>query len=130
MKLFFAIIIAMNTVSPVKDGAVFSFLDKTVFKFKDTIEGKQLSHTFKFKNTGTTPLIISDYKVACSCTKAIYSKEPILPNQESQIEITFDTNGKYGYQDRLISVYSNATKNPIKLRIKVFVYSQNDSIED
>lgn len=120
----------MNTVSPVKDGAVFSFLDKTVFKFPDTLEGEQLSHVFKFKNTGTEPLIISDFKVACSCTKAIFSKEPILPNQNGQIEITFDTNGKYGYQDRIISIYSNATKNPFKLRIKVFVYSEKDIIKD
>lgn len=117
----------MSTASPAKDGAVFSFLDKTVFKFPDTQEGKQLSHTFRFKNSGTTPLIISDYKVACSCTKAIYSKEPILPNQESQIEITFDTNGKYGYQDRIISIFSNANKNPIKLRVKVFVYTLENS---
>ena len=120
----------MNTVSSVKDGAVFSFLDKTVFKFPDTKQGEQLSYTFKFVNSGTEPLIISDFKVACSCTKAIFSKEPILPNQQSEIKITFDTNGKYGYQDRVISVYSNATKNPIKLRIKVFVYTENDLIKD
>lgn len=122
MKLFFAIIIAMSTASPAKDGAVFSFLNKTTFKFPDTQEGKQLSHIFKFKNTGNSPLIISDYKVACSCTKAIFSKEPILPNQESEIEITFDTNGKYGYQDRIISIYSNTVKSPVKIRIKVFIY--------
>lgn len=120
----------MNTVSPIKGGAVFSFLDKIVFKFPDTLEGEQLTHTFKFKNTGTVPLVITDFKVACSCTKAIYSKEPILSNQESEIEITFDTNGKYGYQDRIISIFSNANKNPIKLRIKVFVYSKNDVIKD
>jgi len=126
MKLFFAIIIAMSTASPVKDGAVFSFIEKTVFKFPDTPEGEQLSHTFKFKNSGNIPLIISDYKVACSCTKAIYSKEPILPNQESQIDITFDTNGKYGYQDRIISIHSNATKSPLKLRIKVFVFKEEE----
>jgi len=124
MKLFLAIIIVMNTASPFKGGAVFSFLDKTVFKFPDTKEGEQLTHTFKFKNTGDSPLIISDYNVACTCTKAIYSKFPILPNAESEIEIEFDTNGKYGYQDRVISIYSNANKYPIKLRIKVFVYNQ------
>jgi hypothetical protein len=124
MKLFFAIIIVMNTASPSKGLAVFSFLDKKVFKFPDTQEGRQLSHVFKFKNTGDSPLIISDYKVACSCTKAIYSKSPILPNEESEVKITFDTNGKYGYQDRVISVYSNAVKSPVKLRIKVYVHNQ------
>lgn len=123
MKLFFAIIIAISTASPLRAEAVFSFLERTTFKFPDTKQGEQLSHTFKFKNTGTTPLVISSFKVACSCTKAIFSKAPILPNQESQITITFDTNGKYGYQDRVIYIYSNAKKNPIKLRIKVYVYN-------
>lgn len=117
----------MNTVSPLKGGAVFSFLGKTTFKFDDTKEGKQLSHVFKFKNSGDEPLIINDYKVACSCTKAEFSKSPILPGTESEILITFDTNGKHGYQDRVISIYSNANKSPVKLRIKVYVYpSQTD----
>ncbi len=122
MKLFvFAIIIAIGTASPTKDGAVFSFVGKTSFMFADVREGEQLSHTFIFTNIGNEPLVISDYKVACSCTKAIFSKAPILPGQESEITITFDSKGKFGFQDRIIKVYSNATKNPIKLRVKVYV---------
>jgi len=127
MKLFvFAIIIAIGTASPTKDGAVFSFVGKPLFMFADAKEGEQLSHAFKFTNTGNEPLIISDYQVACSCTKAIYSKAPILPGQSSEIIITFDTKGKYGYQDRVVKLYSNANKNPVKLRIKVFVYSEHN----
>lgn len=122
MKLFvFAIIIAIGTASPSLDGAVFSFVGKTTFMFADVIEGEQLSHSFEFTNTGNEPLIISDYKVACSCTKAAFSKEPILPGQKSEIKITFDTMGKYGFQDRVVKVYSNANKSPVKLRIKVYV---------
>lgn len=122
MKLFvFAIIIAIGTASPSKDGAVFSFIGNTMFMFADVKEGEQLSHTFEFTNSGGESLIISDYKVACSCTKAIFPKEPILPGDKSQITITFDSKGKYGFQDRIIKVYSNAKRNPIKLRIKVFV---------
>jgi hypothetical protein len=125
MKLFvFAIIIAIGTASPSMDGAVFSFVGKTMFMFADVKEGEQLSHTFEFTNSGNEPLVISDYQVACSCTKAIFSKEPILPGQKSVIEITFDTKGKYGYQDRIIKIFSNAKKSPVKLRIKVFVDSK------
>ncbi len=122
MKLVLALILLI-TAFPSNGQAVFSFLEKTTFKFPDTKQGQQLSHTFKFKNTGNTPLVISNYKVACSCTKAIFTKAPILPNQQSEITITFDTNGKYGYQDRIIYIYSNAKKSPIKLRIKVYVYN-------
>lgn len=114
----------MNTALPLKDGAVFSFVGKTTYKFEDAKEGELLSYVFKFKNTGSRPLIISDYKVACSCTKAIYSKAPVLPGKEGEIEIKFDTNGKYGYQDRVVSIYSNGLNDPVKLRIKVFVYKE------
>jgi len=131
MKLFvFAIIIAIGTASPTKDGAVFSFVGKTMFMFADVKEGEQLSHTFEFTNTGNQPLIISEYKVACSCTKAEFLKAPILPGQKSEIIITFDTKGKYGYQDRIIKIYSNANKSPIKLRFKVFVYTDEDVLKN
>lgn len=119
--LFLAISIVISTASPSKDGAVFSFTGKTMFMFADVKEGEQLSHSFEFINSGNVPLIISDFKVACSCTKAIFPKEPILPGQKSEIKITFDTNGKFGFQDRIVKVYSNANKSPIKLRVKVFV---------
>ena len=125
MKLLLAIIL-LTTALPVKGEAVFSFLGRTTFKFPDTKQGKQLSHTFKFINIGNAPLIISHFKVACSCTKAKFFKAPIQPNQESEITITFDTNGKYGYQDRIIYIYSNAKKSPIKLRIKVYVYNVDE----
>ncbi len=116
----------MNTVSPLKGGAVFSFSGSTTFKFPDTQEGKQLKHMFKFKNTGNQPLVIKDCKVACSCTKVLFSKKPILPGQESSIELDFDTNGKYGYQNRVVSIFSNAKNSPVKLRFKVYVYPQQN----
>jgi len=122
MRLVLALILII-TAFPSNGQAVFSFLDKTTFKFPDTKQGQQLSHTFKFINIGNAPLIISNYKVKCSCTTAVFSKQPIMSNQQSQITITFDTNGKYGYQDRIISIYSNAKKSPVKLRIKVYVYT-------
>ncbi len=111
----------MNTAHSLKDGAVFSFLEKKVFDFGDVDEGEQLVHSFNFVNGGDEPLVINKFEVACSCTEALYSKEPILPGEKSQVKITFDTNGKFGYQDRIVSVFSNAIKNPIKLRIKAFV---------
>ncbi len=120
MRLFFAIIIAMNSAFILTDGAEFSFLDPTNHKFEDTKEGVLLSHTFRFKNSGDEPLIISNYKVSCSCTKLTFPKQPVLPGQEAQLKLTFDTNGKYGFQKRKVNVVSNAKKQ-ITLLFKVTV---------
>jgi len=126
MRLFFAIIIiALNSALGISQVAEFS-IEEPVYKFPKTYEGVILQHEFKFTNTGDAPLIISDYTVSCSCTKAILPKEPILPGKSSVIKVTFDTNGKYYHQDRIIYIKTNAKKSEHKLRFKVNVIPKNE----
>lgn len=127
MRLFFAIIIALNSafVCPPTDGAEFYFYAPK-HKFPDTREGVILEHEYKFKNTGDAPLVISEYKVACSCTKINYPKEPVMPGTESSILLSFDTNGKYGYQYRKVELYSNASSKPVVISFKVTVIPKED----
>jgi hypothetical protein len=96
-------------------------VDNAVHKFADTREGELLSHVFTIKNTGDTPLIISDYKVACPCTKVELPSNPILPGKTYQMKVTFDTKGKFEWQDRAILLQTNTKRKEEKLRIKVFV---------
>lgn len=128
MRLFFAIIIAMNSAFILTDGAEFSFLDSKSHKFDDTKEGVLLQHDYQFTNTGDEPLIISDYKVACSCTKLEFPKNPILPGQQASLKMTFDTTGKYGFQKRKIRLISNAKKTT-ELMFKVTVIPNAEADE-
>lgn len=96
-------------------------IDKPVHKFPKTKEGKLLEHTFLVKNTGTIPLIISEYKVACDCTKVFLPEKPIAPGATYGIKVTFDTKGKYYFQDRIIYLTTNTKSKQAKLRIKVNV---------
>jgi len=121
MKLFdFAIIIALSSAFTLTSGAEFYFKEKSV-KFPDTNEGVILTHDFHFTNAGDSPLIISEYKVACTCTQIEFPKEPIAPNSTGIIHLKFNTEGKYGYQFRKIELYSNASKSPVVLSFKVNV---------
>lgn len=97
-------------------------VDKDQYKFEDTPEGTLLTATFVLTNTGNAPLLINDYKVACPCTKAELPKSPILPGKSYTMEVTFDTKGKDGWQDRAILLQTNTKKKEEKLRIKVYVY--------
>lgn len=110
----------MNSALGFGQEAEFS-IDKSVHKFPKTEEGKLLSHTFVITNTGDVPLIISDYKVACTCTKAILPKEPIKPGEQFDLIVTFNTNGKYYFQERTIQLFTNAKKKVHDLTIKVKV---------
>ena len=97
----------------------FKFKDKTQ-KFEKTKPGPLLSFDYSFTNKGNQPLIIKNIKVIpkCSCTKFEFTKEPILPGKQGLIHVTFDTNNKIGYQDRLLEVYSNVRAKPYKLRFR------------
>lgn len=116
--LFFALISINQNISAQE--AKFS-VDKSVHKFPKSKEGIVLEHQFNVTNTGTVPLIISDYKVACECTKLFLPKKPIAPGETVAIKVTFDTTGKSYFQDRTIYLSTNTKKKEETLRIKVNV---------
>jgi|AntRauTorckE5430_2_1112549.scaffolds.fasta_scaffold01261_4 hypothetical protein len=47
--------------------------------------------TFSFKNTGTSPLIITGARGSCGCTVPSYPKKPIAPGETAVIEVRYDT---------------------------------------
>lgn len=120
MKYIFILFLLTNTALGFSQEAVFS-ASKSLHKFPRTVEGPILKHEFVIKNTGTTPLVISDYRVSCTCTKVTLPSEPIPPGGTGLIKITFDTNGKYYQQDRVIFLTTNTKKKEERLRFKVFV---------
>lgn len=96
-------------------------VDKSTHKFPKTKQNIVLKHAFEVTNTGDQPLIISDFKVACTCTKVILPTKPIAPGETIQLIVTFDTTGKSYFQDRIIYLATNTPKGEEKLRIKVMV---------
>ena len=96
-------------------------LDQKVHKFPKTEQGVLLEHSFVVTNTGADSLEIMDYKVACPCTKAFLPKAPIAPGESFEIKVTFDTTGKYDFQDRKIYLRTNTKKEIEELRFKVVV---------
>jgi Protein of unknown function (DUF1573) len=96
--------------------AVITF-EKSTHDFGDITQGDVVSHTFKFKNTGNAPLIISDVQVTCGCTVPTKPKEPIMPGKSSEIGITFNSGGKIGKNNKTITVISNASNTEERISI-------------
>lgn len=82
--------------------------EREIFDFGKIAQGEKVNHEFKFKNTGKTPLIISNATATCGCTVPEFPKEPVLPGKEGVIKVTFNSEGKEGMQDKVITVNSNA----------------------
>ncbi|MCR9173164.1 MAG: DUF1573 domain-containing protein [bacterium] len=120
IRVAILISILINSALVFGQEAEFS-LEEKVHKFPKTKQGVLLEHKFKITNTGEAPLIISDYKVSCKCTKAILPKAPILPGETYQLKVTFDTKGKYDFQDRTVYLKTNTKKGTHSVRFKVRV---------
>jgi hypothetical protein len=72
------------------------------------------TYDFKFKNTGTEPLIITDAKGSCGCTVPTYPKNiPIKPGESQIIKVTYDTK-RAGNFTKTVTINSNA-KTPQKV---------------
>ena len=70
-------------------------------------EGAIVTHTFKFKNTGKAPLIISNAKSTCGCTVPEWPKEPIPIGGEGEIFVKFDTKNKELFQNKPVFIIAN-----------------------
>ena len=85
------------------------------------IQGEIVSHVFKFTNTGKSDLIISKVSASCGCTASKYTKAPVKPGEEGRIEVSFDTGGQRGIQNKTITVLTNGKPLTTVLRIKAQV---------
>ena len=83
-------------------------VEKAIHEFGTITQGEKISYAFKFKNTGKTPLIISDAAATCGCTVPEYPTTPIKPGESGVIKVIFDSAGKLGLQDKVITISSNA----------------------
>jgi len=84
-------------------------------------EGGTLKINYRFRNSGSKPLVIEKVQPSCGCTVADYPKQPIAPGQEGEISAEFDTKGKEGMQKKNITVYANTRVNIYTLYFDVTV---------
>ncbi|WP_019947105.1 DUF1573 domain-containing protein [Hymenobacter aerophilus] len=82
--------------------------EESKFEFGAVKTGDVVDHTFKFKNVGTQPLVISNIGVTCGCTTPEWTREPIMPGKSGTVVAKFNTAGKYGMQNKVLTIESNS----------------------
>lgn len=98
---------------------------KIVFKeevhdFGNVPRGPELQYNFRFTNKGSAVLKIERVQTSCGCTGAtVGEKTEYKKNESGEIKITFNTQGRSGHQEKIISVFSNDPETPQKdLKVK------------
>lgn len=100
---------AQTTVAaPVNKKAPKIEFKKTTHDYGTIANGADGKATFTFKNTGKTPLIISNAASTCGCTVPEWPKQPIAPGKSASITVQYDTK-RTGPISKTITVSSNAS---------------------
>ncbi|PQV47251.1 uncharacterized protein DUF1573 [Jejuia pallidilutea] len=106
-----------------KDVGIFNF-EEDIIDYGTIQQNDNGLKTFKFTNSGTAPIVISNIKTTCGCTVPYYFKTPILPGKSSTINIKYATN-RVGKFSKSIMVISNADTPQKRLQIKGNIIYKN-----
>ncbi len=108
---------ASDTAINSKDAPSFTFEDN-IHDFGKLVDGEIVTYKFKFKNTGNSPLLISNASASCGCTVPSYPKQPIAPGEEGAIDVQFNSSGKVGTFGKDVTIVANTIPNQTILAIK------------
>lgn len=87
------------------------------FDFGEIKQGEEVQHTFKFTNNGSQPLLITNVRTTCGCTATDYPKAPVQPGETASITAKFNSAGKRGPQNKVITIESNAAQGSTQVMI-------------
>lgn len=117
MKQIFTMILLWTAACLVGYAQPKATFDKNVYEFGVVLWKHPVTATFKVKNDGDKPLVISNVTTSCGCTVANWTKMPIAPGATGEVTSTFDAKA-LGHFNKSVSVYCNASVRPIYLTLR------------
>ncbi len=98
---------ATQKVLASKDSTTVQIID-SAYNFGKVTDGEKVEYSYRFRNTGTQPLVVVQASASCGCTVPQKPEKPIMPGEIGFIKIVFDSKGRVGPAHKTITVASNA----------------------
>lgn len=98
---------AKQTEQALKETTMVQIID-SAYNFGKVTDGEKVEYSYRFKNVGTKPLVVTEAHASCGCTVPQKPEKPILPGETGFIKIVFDSKGRVGAAHKTITVSSNA----------------------
>lgn len=112
----------MEIINDTASYTTIQWLDSTFTNLGKVKEGKQVDVAFRFKNTGSKPLIIISAAAGCGCTTPEKPEQPVPPGEEGVIKARFDSKGRKGDNRKYITIDANTRPSGShKLEFEVIV---------
>ena len=89
-----------------KDTTTVQLID-SVYNFGTIAEGEKVTYSFRFKNSGAKPMVITNTSASCGCTVPEKPEKPIMPGETGSIKVVFNSKGKLGHNEKNITVMAN-----------------------
>lgn len=123
MKRFlfvFSLILFMTSLASAQEKeAIFKIVGDSIHDFGTIQEADgPASYTFKVKNEGEAPLVVTRVVPSCGCTTPDWTKDPIAPGKTGEIKVTYDPTNRPGPFTKTVSVYSNGKTGSFVMTIK------------
>lgn len=90
-----------------KDTTSVQLIDSS-YDFGKITSGEKVVYSYRFKNTGDKPLVISSASASCGCTVPERPEEPIMPGKTGVLKVVFNSEGRVGPTYKTVTVISNA----------------------
>lgn len=97
----------VQKVLAAKDTTTVQIID-TAYNFGKVTDGEKVEYSYRFRNTGTKPLVVVQATASCGCTVPQRPEKPIMPGEIGFIKIVFDSKHRVGNAHKTITVESNA----------------------
>ena len=81
----------------------------SLFDFGKVTDGEIVEFSYRFKNTGSQPLIVTNASASCGCTVPEKPEAPIKPGETGFIKVKFNSEGRVGVAHKTVTVQSNAS---------------------
>jgi len=95
-------------------------LESTKIECGTVKKGSDFSKKVEFKNTGSSPLIITKCEGSCICTAVEWPKYAIQPGKTESITIKYNTE-MVGNFSKTVSIYSNNRDGVVELSVSGIV---------
>lgn len=95
--------------------------NKEVHDFGKIPQGKPVTYSFEVKNTGTTPLLISNVQASCGCTTPEWDREkPIAPGATAFIKVGYNAQAEGPFTKPVTITYNDGVTKVINIKGEVW----------
>jgi Protein of unknown function (DUF1573) len=113
----------------IKDPTTVQIIDSS-YSFGKVVDGAIVEYSFRFKNTGSKPLVITSATASCGCTVPEKPEAPIPTGDTGFIKVKFNSAGRVGMVHKNVTVSSNADPAFPELVIKGEVIKKTEQGAD